>query len=123
MPYDPEVGPYTRVRLPSRVRRIRRRPLPKNLFVLGPIPLPLLVRCQRLHPAAVLVLLRLKMEADTLGVPVAATAALARSTGLHPRSWRRALAALELAGVIEAQRGRGRAPVVDFDLGLFVVSR
>jgi hypothetical protein len=119
MPYDPQVGLYTKVWLPSRERRIRRRPLKRNLFVRGPIPIALLARCVRLHPAALAVMLRLKADADTLGVPVTAGSALARSLGLHPRAMKRALAALERDGLIEVERGRGRAPRVGFDSRLF----
>lgn len=123
MPYDPQVGPYTRFATPSRLRRIRRSPAKRHLFVRGPIPLDLLTRCRRLHPEAAVVLLRLKVEADTLGLPVIAGAALARSLELHSQAMKRALAALERGGVIEIERARGRAPRVWFDPALFEVPR
>ena len=123
MPYDPQVGPYSRVRLPSWERRIRRRPLKANLFVRGPVPLGLLVRCIQAHPMATVVLLRLRIEADTLGLPVTAGAALARSLGLDPQAWRRALVALERGDLITVERAKGRAPRVWFDPALFGVPR
>jgi hypothetical protein len=122
VPYDPQVGYFTKVSLPSQARRTSRRP-PKHLFVLGPIPVDLLAKCRQLHPEAAVVLLRLKATADALGLPVVAGAAVARSLGLHAQAMRRALLALERGDLIDVERAPGRAPRVWFAPGLFEVPR
>jgi DNA-binding transcriptional ArsR family regulator len=115
MPYDRQVGHY--VKLASTRRRVRRPP--KKLFILGPIAVSLVARCRALHPEALALLLRLKADADTLGVPVLAGRALAQSIGLHPRAAGRALVALESDGLVDVDRRRGCAPRVWLDPSVF----
>jgi hypothetical protein len=123
MPYDPDVGHYARHSPSGERRRARRRPAKHHLFVRGPIPVGLIARCRLAHREALALLLRLKVDADTFGLPVVATAGLARSIGLHPKTRTRVLAALEHAGLIEVDRANGKAAQVWFDPQLFEVPR
>jgi hypothetical protein len=122
VPYDSEVGFYTKVSLPSQARRTSRRP-PKHLFAMGPVPVALIARCHAVHPWALALLLRCQADACTLGLPVVVGTALARSIGLHPKTKMRALVALQAADLIEMERARGKAPRVWFAPDLFQVPR
>jgi hypothetical protein len=119
MPYDPDVGYFTRLVLPSEIRRARRRASSRPLFVKGPIPLSVVDRCRLAHREALPVLLRIKVEADRFGEPVVASSKLADEAKLHPKALARALSALETGGLIECERARGRAPRVWLASGLF----
>ena len=80
-------------------------------FVRGPIPVPWIKACRETHPEALALALAIKAREGRYPagrVPVGDF--VARSIGLSEVTRRRALAALEAAGLVDVVREPGRAP-------------
>ena len=93
--------------------RARKKMKRAQRFVLGPLPWPWLCSLALCHPRALELALTIKMLSDTAGrEEVALSSTLIAELGLGRESKRRALAALETAGLVEVKRMSGRLPLV-----------
>ena len=106
--------PSIRVDTPELLEMRRRRAERKRRgkFVLGPIWLDWIGVCQQVNPGALALALGIRAYAKMRGGAAPVGAALGRQVGLDPRQRRRALAALEAAGLVRVERRPGNAPLV-----------
>ncbi len=96
----------------TRLKANRRRKR-ANLFVKGPLPFPWLTAAARCHPRGVEVLLVIRMLSDIQGASqVALPNGLLAEMGVTRETKRRALEALEDAGLVRVNRCPGRLPRV-----------
>lgn len=80
-------------------------------FVLGPIPLSWISACQQAHPGALALALGIRAYEKMRGGAVPVSDTLGRRLGLGADQRRRALVALEGAGLARVERLPGRAPL------------
>lgn len=116
-PFDPQrLGLGDRPRSQGR-QTTNRRPIPRHqsgaLFLKGPIPLDWLTRAARLPGKALPVALALWFRAGVdRQAGVGLSTVLCQSFGVDRYAKRRALFALEQAGLIQVERQRGKNPRV-----------
>lgn len=85
----------------------------KSLFYLGPIAEDWAIACQRAHPAGYLLACAIRTRSTLRSVePVTVGQTLSDHLGISRDGRKRALAALEAAGLIQVERKPGRAPRV-----------
>lgn len=88
-------------------------PRTRGLFLKGPISWAWLAACGRLRGRALHVGLALWLESGMRGSPTVALRPKHRDAlGVDRHAARRALVAMEAAGLVGVERGRGRAPTV-----------
>ena len=93
--------------------KANRRHKRASLFVMGPMPFPWLTAAARCHPRGVEVLLVIRMLSDIQGTAeVALSNGLLAEMGVTRETKRRALEALEDAGLVRVNRSPGRLPWV-----------
>ena len=83
----------------------------RGIFALGPIQLDWVCACQQTHPGALALALGIRAYQKMRGSTVPVSETLGRRVGLGADQRRRALAALEAAGLARAERHPGRAPL------------
>ncbi len=84
-----------------------------KLFVKGPIPLSWIRKCRTCHSEALALALIIRMFSDMKGgQPVIVSDKASKMLGIGTDTRRRALAALEKAGLVRVVRQPGRAPLV-----------
>ena len=89
----------------------RRQERHRDSFVKGPIAVDWIRACQACHPAALALALGIRMMVDRSGdETVAVGNPLSQALGLSPDARRRALAALERAGLVRVERRPGQLP-------------
>jgi hypothetical protein len=105
--------PSIRIDTPELLELRRRRTGRKRggKFVLGPIWLDWIGVCQQANPGALALALGIRAYAKMRGGAAPVGDALGRQVGLDPRQRRRALAALEAAGLVRVERRPGHAPL------------
>ena len=93
------------------LRQQRARRKQRGTFVLGPIPLSWICACQQAHPGALALALGIRAYEKMRGSAAPVSEALGRRVGLGADQRRRALVALEAAGLARVERRSGRAPL------------
>jgi hypothetical protein len=93
------------------LRRKRAERVRRGHFVLGPVPLGWIGACQEAGPGALALALGIRAYGKIRGEAVPVSDALARQVGVKGADQRRrALAALEQAGLVRVERKPGCAP-------------
>lgn len=108
-----ELVPARRVDTPHQLelrRKLAERQR-RGSFVLGPIPLSWICACQQAHPGALALALGIRAYEKMRGSAAPVSEALGRRVGLGADQRRRALVALEAAGLARVERRSGRAPL------------
>ena len=93
--------------------KARKRQKRARRFVKGPLHWPWMAAAARCHPRGLEVVLTVKMLSDTSGQhEVELSSMLLKELGIGRETKRRALDALEAAGLVVVDRNRGRLPRV-----------
>jgi hypothetical protein len=93
------------------LRQQRARRKRRGTFVLGPIPLSWVCACQQAGPGALALALGIRAYEKMRGAAVPVSDTLGRRLGLSADQRRRALVALEAAGLARVERQPGRSPL------------
>jgi hypothetical protein len=99
------------------LRRKRAERVQRGIFVLGPIPLGWVCACQDAGPGALALALAIRGVSKMRGSAAPVSEALGRRVGLGADQRRRALVALEAAGLVRVERHPGRAPLATLSNG------
>jgi len=100
----------------ERKRRAKAEGKQEGKFSLGLFPLSWIRACQLAHPAALAVALGIHAYQKMNKAPAKVSNTLGEEVGIDRRARRRALVALEAAGLVQVERQLGRAPLATLTL-------
>ncbi len=115
---DHEIASVSMDTEPMARLKVQRQAKQAARFIKGPLPWTWVCAAARCHPRGLELVLIVKMLIDITGnETVLVSNKLATEMGLGRETKRRALVALEAAGLVRVDRKRGRSPMVSFAPG------